>query len=94
MICDVISCIPSCVVNMTENLYWWFHHNAKRVAELHSFQEWLQTDGHKILNRIIEQYPPLVSYFDSLELSKMPGERATKARMLREQLKRGCLESN
>ena len=102
MVCDAISCIPSCVVNMTENLYWWFHHSAKRVAELHSFQEWLQTDGHKILkkvdtgwlsleacvNRIIEQYPPLVSYFDSIELSKMPGERATKVRMLREQLKK------
>ena len=102
MICDAISCIPSCVVNMTENLYWWFHHSAKRVVELHSFQEWLQTDCHKILkkvdtrwlsleacvNRIIEQYPPLVSYFDSIELSKKPGERATKARMLREQLKK------
>ena len=78
IVSDAVPCIPSYVIGLTENLYWWFHHSAKRVTELHSFQEWLQVEGHKILkkvdtrwltleacvNRIIEQYAPLVSYFD------------------------------
>ena len=77
IVSDAMPCIPSYVTSLTENLYWWFHHSAKRVTELHSFQEWLQIEGHKILkkvdtrwlsldacvNRIIEQYAPLVSYF-------------------------------
>ena len=102
MISDAISCVPSYVTNLTESLFWWFHHSAKRVAELQSFQEWLEVEGHKVLkkvdtrwlsleacvNRVIEQYAPLVSYFDSLESSKMPGERGAKMRIIREQLKK------
>ena len=77
IISDTIPCIPLYVTNLTENLYWWFHHSAKRVAELHSYQEWLEVVLKKVdtrwlsleafVNRIIEQYAPLVSYFDSLE---------------------------
>ena len=102
IVSDAMPCIPSYVTSLTENLYWWFHHSAKRVTELHSFQEWLQVEGHKILkkvdtrwlsleacvNRIIEQYAPLVSYFDSLESSKMPAERGAKMKAIREQLKK------
>ena len=68
----------------------------QKVTQLHSFQEWLKV-GHKILkkvdtrwlrpeacvNRIIEQYAPLVSYFDSLESSKIPAERGTKMKAIR-----------
>ena len=39
MISDDISCIPSYVINVAENLFWWFHHIANRVAKLLSFQE-------------------------------------------------------
>ena len=103
IVSDAIPCIPSYVTSLTENLYWWFHHSAKRVAELHSFQEWLEVEGHKILkkvdtrwlsleacvNRIIEQYyASLVSYFDSLESSKMPADRGAKMKAIREQLKK------
>ena len=52
MISDAISCIPSYVINLGENLFWWFHHSAKRVAELLSFQEWLEVEGHKILKKV------------------------------------------
>lgn len=72
------------------------------MTELHSFQEWLKVEGHKILkkvdtrwlsleacvNRIVEQYAPLVSYFDSLESSKMPADRGAKMKAIREQLKK------
>ena len=63
-------------------------------------QEWLEVEGHKILkkvgwlsleacvNHIIEQYAPLVSYFDSLESSKMPAERGAKMKAIRERLKK------
>ena len=100
IVSDAIPCIPSYVTSLTENLYWWFHHSAKRVSELHSFKEWLEVEGHKILkkvdsrwlsleacvNRIIEQYAPLISYFDSLE--RMPADRGAKMKAIREQLKR------
>ena len=70
--------MPSYVADLTGNLFWWFHHSAKRISELKHFQEWLEVEGHMILkkvdtiwlsleacvNRIIEQYDPLVSYFD------------------------------
>ena len=29
MISDDISCIPSYVINVAENLFWWFHHISK-----------------------------------------------------------------
>ena len=102
IVSDAIPCIPSYVTGLTENLYWWFHHSAKRVTELRSFQEWLEVEGHKILkkvdtrwlsleacvNRIIEQYAPLMSYFDSLESSRMPADRGAKMKAIREQLKK------
>ena len=102
IVSDAVPCIPSYVIGLTENLYWWFHRSAKRVTELHSFQEWLQVEGHKILkkvdtrwlsleacvNRIIEQYAPLVSYFDSLVSSAMPADRSAKMKAIREQLKK------
>ena len=28
MVNDVVKCIPSYVINLTENLFWWFHNNA------------------------------------------------------------------
>ena len=63
-------------------------------------QECLETDGHEILkkidtrwlslessiNRIIEQYSPLVSYLDSLESTTLP--RDSKKKSLRKQLKK------
>ena len=92
MIGDVIECIPSYVIDLTGNLFWWFHYSPKRVNQLQSFQEWLEVDAHKILkkvdtrwlslqactNRILEQYAPLLSYFDSIEISKLPDENSKK----------------
>ena len=26
---DAMKCIPSQIVDLTENLFWWFHHSAK-----------------------------------------------------------------
>ena len=85
-------------IPLTGNLFWWFHHSSKRVNELESFQGWLEVDAHKILkkvdtrwlslhacvNRILEQYAPLLSYFDSIEISRMSDKKET----LREELKR------
>ena len=107
MVNDAIHCISSYGTDLNENLFWRFHHSAKRVAELQSFQEWLEVEGHKILekvdtrwlsleacvNHIIEQYASLVSYFDSLESSKMPGERGAKMKIIREQLKKSITKA-
>ena len=103
MISDAVKCIPSYIIDMTGNLFWWFHHSSKRVDELRSFQEWLEVEAHKILkkvdtrwlslqacvNRILEQYAPLLSYFDSIEDSRIPDEKAkVKAKKMRDQLKK------
>ena len=87
-VCDVLclSCITSdsewChflhsfMLLIKQNLYWWFHHSA-RVAGLHSFPDWLEVEGHKILkkvdtrwlsleacvNHIIKQYAVLLWLF-------------------------------
>ena len=101
MIHDVVGCIPSYIINLTENLFWWFHHSAKRVTELKSFQDWLEVEAHKILkkvdtrwlsleaciNRIIEQYDPLKSYFDSIESSKLDEKARKKMKTMRDHLK-------
>ena len=40
------------------------------------------------VNRILEQYQPLLSYFDSIESASIPGERAkVKAKKIRDELK-------
>ena len=103
MVSDVVKCIPSDVIDLTGNLFWWFHHSAKRVDELRSFQEWLEVEAHKILkkvdtrwlsleacvNRILEQYTPLESYFDSMENSRLSDEKSRKKmKALRDQLKK------
>ena len=36
MVSDAVKCIPSYVIDLTGNLFWWFHHSAKRVDELRS----------------------------------------------------------
>ena len=97
---DAIKCIPSYVIDIVENLFWWFHHSSKRVDELHSFQEWLEVEAHKILkkvdtrwlslqacvNRILEQYQPLASYFDSIQVSDEKAK--AKAKRIRDHLKK------
>ena len=104
MVSDVVKCIPSYVINLIEYLFWWFHHSAKCVDELRSFQEWLEVEAHKILkkidtrwlslescvNHILEQYTPLQSYFDSMEKSRLSDEKSRKKMMaLRDKLKKG-----
>ena len=100
---DSVKCIPSYVIDLIEKLFWWFHHSSKRVDELRSFQEWLEVEAHKILkkvdtrwlclqscvNRILEQYQPLLSYFDSIENARLRDEKAkVKAKKIRDQLKK------
>ena len=53
MVNDADKCIPSYIIGMTGNLFWWFHHSSKHVNELKSFQEWLDAEGHKILKKLI-----------------------------------------
>ena len=80
------------IVSIPENLFWWFHHSAKRVDELKSFKEWLDVEAHKILKKvdtrwlslescvycILEQHAPLQSYFDSIENSRLSDESLGK----------------
>ena len=88
-------CVLHCICHVS-------HHSSKRVNELRSFQEWLEVEAHKILkkvdtrwlslqtcvNRILEQYQPLLSYFDSIESASISDERAkVKAKKIRDQLK-------
>ena len=102
MVNDAVKCIPSCIIDMTGNLFWWFHHSSKRVNELRSFQELLEVEGHKIekvntrwlslqacIKCVLEQYAPLLSYFDSIGDSRISYEKAKgKARKMRDELKK------
>ena len=73
------------------------------MDELRSFQEWLEVEAHKILkkvdtrwlsleasvNRILEQYNPLLSYFDTMENSRLSDEKSRKKmKAFRDQLKK------
>ena len=57
MVSDGVKCIPSYVINLMENLFWWFHHSAKCVDDFRSNDK---ADD--------KQFAVMVRYFDTSRL--------------------------
>ena len=69
--------LPRCIEDMTRDIYAYFSHSAKRIAEFEKFQDFANVEPHKILkpaqtqwlslnmcvSRILEQWDALLLFF-------------------------------
>ena len=73
--------LPDCLEELTTDIWYYFHKSSKRLREFENFQCFVNVKPHKLLkacqtrwlsleacvNRLVEQYDALLSYFRSTE---------------------------
>ena len=78
---DAVKKLPAQIEELAQDIYAHFHMSAKRIEEYQEFQHFCEIEPHKLLkpsvtrwlsleqvvNRVLEQWPALSSYFQSCE---------------------------
>ena len=83
--------LPKELEELTCDVWYYFHKSAKRIREFQQFQQFVETKPHKLLkacqscwlsleacvNRLVEQYDALLSYFRSTDQDSATVRRIT-----------------